>query len=273
MLVDVTEEHLTVWAEELAALTEGSGGLFARPEPREVFADLVDGLSAGLGRVNGWTLSARAGHATPDRVQKFLNAASWSADELRDRVREYALAGIGAPEATVVLDDTQVQGPPLPTTAAAATHSPPGSGPGNTPTRNDHNIKICCCSTWAAELDDGTPVDTTDMDTAAFMSARASMFDLDCITCPVRQLSGEQMCQARGNLRSRVKRVARVLCETRCLDIRPSAQPGSRWEVWLAGPSGEYPRPERRARDRPRWNPMAPGTRRATGAAEHPIGS
>ncbi|WP_405653841.1 hypothetical protein [Streptomyces sp. NBC_00019] len=72
----MTEEHLGLWAEELVSLTEGLGDLFARPEPREVFADLVEGLLAGLGRVNGWTLSARAGHATPDRVQKFLNAAS-----------------------------------------------------------------------------------------------------------------------------------------------------------------------------------------------------
>lgn len=74
-----------------------------------MLADLVEGLLAGLGRVNGWTLSARAGHAMPERVQKFLNAASWSADELRDRVREYVVAGIGDPEATLVLDDTQVQ--------------------------------------------------------------------------------------------------------------------------------------------------------------------
>lgn len=109
MLVDVTEEHLGLWAEELVSLTEGLGDLFARPEPREVFADLVEGLLAGLGRVNGWTLSGRAGHATPDRVQKFLNAASWSADVLRDRVRDYVIAGIGDPEATLVLDDTQVQ--------------------------------------------------------------------------------------------------------------------------------------------------------------------
>ncbi len=74
-----------------------------------MFADLVEGLVegllAGLGRVNGWTLSVRAGHATPDRVQKFLNAASWSADVLRD----YVIAGIGDPEVTLVLDDTQVQ--------------------------------------------------------------------------------------------------------------------------------------------------------------------
>ncbi|MFE2216204.1 IS701 family transposase [Streptomyces canus] len=100
MLVDVTEEHLRLWAEQL---------VFARPEPREVFADLVEGLLAGLGRVSGWTLSVRAGHATPDRVQKFLNAASWSADVLRDRVRDYVIAGIGDPDATLVLDDTQVQ--------------------------------------------------------------------------------------------------------------------------------------------------------------------
>ncbi|MDX3585638.1 transposase [Streptomyces europaeiscabiei] len=38
-------------------------------------------------------------------MQKFLNAASWSADVLRD----YVIAGIGDSEATLVLDDTQVQ--------------------------------------------------------------------------------------------------------------------------------------------------------------------
>jgi SRSO17 transposase len=94
----------------LVDVTEGLGDLFARPEPREVFADPVEGLLTGLGRVNGWTLSVRAGHATPDRVQKFLNAASWSADVLGGgRVRDYVIAGIGDPEATLVLDDTQVQ--------------------------------------------------------------------------------------------------------------------------------------------------------------------
>ncbi|MEU5534185.1 IS701 family transposase [Streptomyces sp. NPDC020362] len=105
----MTEKHLALRNEELVALTEGLGNLFARPEPREVFADLMDGLLAGLGRVNGWTLAARAGHATPHRVQKFLNAASWSADALRDRVREYVLAELGDPGATLVLDDIQVQ--------------------------------------------------------------------------------------------------------------------------------------------------------------------
>ncbi|GAA1931743.1 hypothetical protein GCM10009753_76980 [Streptantibioticus ferralitis] len=44
MLVNVAPEHLEGWAEELASLTVGLGNLFARPEPREVFADLIEGL-------------------------------------------------------------------------------------------------------------------------------------------------------------------------------------------------------------------------------------
>ncbi|MEU9057206.1 hypothetical protein AB0D37_43865 [Streptomyces sp. NPDC048384] len=42
MLVDVTEEHLGEWAEELAVLLGGFDHLFVRPEPREVFADLAE---------------------------------------------------------------------------------------------------------------------------------------------------------------------------------------------------------------------------------------
>jgi hypothetical protein len=48
MLVDVTEGRLGEWAEELAVLLGGLGHLFARPEPREVFADLVEGLLSGV---------------------------------------------------------------------------------------------------------------------------------------------------------------------------------------------------------------------------------
>ncbi|MFD5415631.1 hypothetical protein [Streptomyces nojiriensis] len=85
MLVDVTEERLGEWAEELAALLGGLDHLFAR----EVFADLVEGLLSDLRRKNAWTMSARAGHVTPSRIQKFLNAASWSADALLDELRAY----------------------------------------------------------------------------------------------------------------------------------------------------------------------------------------
>lgn len=108
MLVDVSTEHVEVWAEELAALTGRLGHLFARPEPREVFADLIEGLLSDLGRKNGWTMAERAGHATPHRIQKFLGEASWEAEELLVEVQDYIVAGLGDEQATLVLDDTQV---------------------------------------------------------------------------------------------------------------------------------------------------------------------
>ncbi|MFF1602636.1 transposase [Streptomyces mirabilis] len=106
MLMDVRVEHVEGWAEELAALTGGLGHLFARPEPREVFADLIEGLLSDLGRKNGWTMAGRAGHATPHRIQKFLGEASWSADGLLAEVQAYAARELGDPSATLVLDDT-----------------------------------------------------------------------------------------------------------------------------------------------------------------------
>jgi SRSO17 transposase len=109
MLVDVTSEQVGAWAEELAELTGGLGHLFARPEPREVFADLMEGLLSGLARKNGWTLAERAGHATPHRIQKFLGEASWDAEELLSQLRAYVAEHLGEASATLVLDDTQAQ--------------------------------------------------------------------------------------------------------------------------------------------------------------------
>ncbi len=108
MLMDVSTEHVGDWAEGLAVLTGGLGHLFARPEPREVFADLIEGLLSDLGWKNGWTMAGRAGHATPHRIQKFLGEASWSADGLLAEVQAYVARELGDPGATLVLDDTQV---------------------------------------------------------------------------------------------------------------------------------------------------------------------
>ncbi|MDJ0346523.1 IS701 family transposase [Streptomyces sp. H10-C2] len=105
----MTEEQLGDWAEELAVLIASLGHLFARPEPREVFADLMEGLLSDLRRKNGWTMAARAGHATPSRIQKFLNAASWSADALLEELRTCVAEHLGDAAASLVLDDTQVQ--------------------------------------------------------------------------------------------------------------------------------------------------------------------
>ena len=73
-----------------------------------MFADLVEGLLSDLGRKNGWTMAGRAGHATPHRIQKFLGEASWSAEGLLAEMQAYVARELGAPDATLVLDDTQV---------------------------------------------------------------------------------------------------------------------------------------------------------------------
>lgn len=94
MLVDVAREHVDVWPGELAQLTSRMGYLFARPEPREVLADLTEGLLSDLGRKNGWTMADHAEHA----------------DALLPEVHDYIVTRLGDEQATPVLDDTHPVG-------------------------------------------------------------------------------------------------------------------------------------------------------------------
>jgi hypothetical protein len=43
-------------------------------------------------RKNGWTIAEFAGDATPDGMQRLLNFYSWSADDVRDDLRDYVAA-------------------------------------------------------------------------------------------------------------------------------------------------------------------------------------
>ncbi|MEV6509803.1 hypothetical protein [Streptomyces sp. NPDC051642] len=67
-----------------------------------MFADLVEGLLSDLRRKRAWTASARAGHVSPSRIQKFRNAASWSADALLDELRVCVAEHLGDPAASLV---------------------------------------------------------------------------------------------------------------------------------------------------------------------------
>ena len=103
MMLDVTAELIAEWHDELAKLTGSLGSLFNRPEPRVVFAQLIEGLLAELPKKNGWTLSERAGHATADRMQWLLNGSVWDADQLRDEVRDYVVEHLGDADASLVI--------------------------------------------------------------------------------------------------------------------------------------------------------------------------
>ena len=67
------DDLVSGWESRLRELTGRMGHLFARPEPRQVFGDLVEGLLSDLEKKNCWTLAQRAGHCHPGRMQAFLS--------------------------------------------------------------------------------------------------------------------------------------------------------------------------------------------------------
>jgi SRSO17 transposase len=106
----VTLEHVEGWGGDLRSFISMADGLFARPEARVNFADFIGSLLAAVPRKNGWQVAAHAGHPTPDRQQHLLARASWSADDLRDLVREQVVTHLGADrasdDAVLVVDET-----------------------------------------------------------------------------------------------------------------------------------------------------------------------
>ena len=88
-------------------MADGLGCLFKRPEPRATFTLMVRAMLADVAKKNSWGLAEYAGLATPQAFEHLLNGAKWSADELRDQIRGYVLAGLADPGGALVLDDTQ----------------------------------------------------------------------------------------------------------------------------------------------------------------------
>src|SRR5512142_1752853 len=107
-MIDALAGQLYEWDRELRSLLGRVGHLFSRPEPREVFKDLVEGLLSDLEKKNGWTLAQRAGHTHPGRMQSFLCRGAWSAVELEAEVRRYVVQEVGSAEAVLIVDDTQI---------------------------------------------------------------------------------------------------------------------------------------------------------------------
>ena len=106
---DISYDDLVGWEADLGLLTEQvAGSLFTRPEPRATFADLVRGLLADVPRKNSWQLAEHVGHGSAYRLEWLLGGAKWDADALRDRVRDYVVATLGAEDGVLIADDTQV---------------------------------------------------------------------------------------------------------------------------------------------------------------------
>ncbi|GAA0265212.1 IS701 family transposase [Saccharothrix mutabilis subsp. mutabilis] len=103
MLVD---EDIQAWVSGLDELFGRVAGRFLRAEPRRRARAYVRGLLAPIAGKNGWTLAEVAGEATPDGMQRLLNAATWDVDGVRDDVRDYAVEHLADGEGVLVVDET-----------------------------------------------------------------------------------------------------------------------------------------------------------------------
>ena len=81
-------------------------GCFRRAEPRLRARAYLRGLLAPVERKNSWQLAEAAGYATPDSLQRLLNAASWDADAVRDKLCAYVAEYLGDPAGVLIVDET-----------------------------------------------------------------------------------------------------------------------------------------------------------------------
>src|SRR5712692_4492997 len=94
------------WAEGFNDMFALVAGEFAQAPSRRRARSYLLGLLSQTERKNGWWLADFAGDATPDGMQRLLNFYRWSADAVRDAVRDYVAAGIGDPAGVLVIDET-----------------------------------------------------------------------------------------------------------------------------------------------------------------------
>ena len=97
---------LLEWEAELLRLKARLGAALPRREVRETAGAFIDGLLSSAERKTGWLMAEQAGLDQPYRMQSLLGRSSWSADDLRDVVRAYALEALGDPDGVLVVDET-----------------------------------------------------------------------------------------------------------------------------------------------------------------------
>jgi SRSO17 transposase len=97
---------LLKWEQELSGLKARLAPAFGQVETRASASAFIDGLLSGATRKTGWQLAEQAGLARPYRMQSLPGRGSWSADALRDKVREEVISTLGDPNGVLVVDET-----------------------------------------------------------------------------------------------------------------------------------------------------------------------
>src|SRR5215208_6065619 len=100
------EETLEVWAASLREVKARMRPLFTQERVAASAGQLLDGLLGEERRKTGWMRAEAAGDPGPWRQQAILGRGRWSAADLRDIVRDYALETLADADAVLVIDET-----------------------------------------------------------------------------------------------------------------------------------------------------------------------
>ncbi|SRR5579871_322542 len=92
--------------QALAELSERIGRHVRRAEVRRRLQRYLQGLLASVERKNGWQLAEALGESNAHGVQRLLAEADWDEEAVRDELRAYVLAHLGAEGAVLVVDET-----------------------------------------------------------------------------------------------------------------------------------------------------------------------
>jgi SRSO17 transposase len=103
---EVCLADLEEWSEEFERVLKRIESLFAQSVSYVHAEQYLRGLLAPIERKNGWTISEYVGAKEPKALQRFLNLALWDADELRDRVCDYAAEHLNDPRGILIADPT-----------------------------------------------------------------------------------------------------------------------------------------------------------------------
>ena len=97
---------LVDWRVELEALKAQIAPALGRAETQAAAGAFIGGLLGPAERKTGWMLAEQAGLERPYRIQSLLGRGRWSADALRDRVRDYVAEALGDEAGVLVVDET-----------------------------------------------------------------------------------------------------------------------------------------------------------------------
>lgn len=100
------EATLELWAQSLRDVKARMRPLFTQERVAASAGLFLDGLLGEERRKTGWMRAEAAGDPGPWRQQAILGRGRWSADDLRDIVRDYALETLADDDAVLVIDET-----------------------------------------------------------------------------------------------------------------------------------------------------------------------